>query len=610
MGGIPENTHIPGEQKPVYSNSAQYRVEEGSQSAALAGVRAATGGGVPADKNQNVDYYQQAKELLENNKLSEKDLAEVMNNIKEVDFYHLICMYGYEFNLIARNNPVFFKKIFYSHKESFKRLRYTNFKMFEYIGTTVEDDQLRDKNGNTIDEEGNIIEDKTLAPDYDPYADFYYLYDWDFQTIDSERDKLLGLSKEDRNDITYDSYHATRKIIDDCLAKGDIEPVFGLLHELNNYDFCDLLMNNEGMGKLFLDLSKKEFVYLFSDRFNVVRYLYEKENVAFELIFKSDEDFYLLNEYVAKPRGYFFVRRAIQQILDVKHKWLKLSRMMQKSIEAQLNKEEREKLGPTWMVRWLGNETMDLRHLSAIIELASYDIQSINEKSDVKASCQLFRVAHPILEKAYARIGMYEKNYQNGREEMAVINYFVKTVCLSVLSGGIGGLATAGTAGSYILSTVASTALQGVADLAEDPMNVGNMFQAGGIGFGGTVLENGLISKGVPGPAGKILALTIGVAGNAGIDYARGNLSFASTEEQHDKQLDIALYAYYMAQIGGIDYDSFYNEYYIAKKYPGEKGERQEEIVDKLNELTEGVEYVEKDVDVEEDVEEEEEEEE
>ena len=101
-------------------------------------------------------------------------------------------------------------------------------------------------------------------------------------------------------------------------------------------------MNNKGMRKLFLDLSKKEFVYLFSDRFNVVRYLYEKENVAFELIFKSDEDFYLLNEYVAKPRGYFFVRRAIQQILDVKHKWLKLSRMMQKSIEAQLNKEERE----------------------------------------------------------------------------------------------------------------------------------------------------------------------------------------------------------------------------------------------------------------------------
>ena len=543
----------------------------------------------PQDNNiQNDDAYKEAKEKLENNKISKKDLGDVILKVNEIDFYHLLCTFGYEFNQIARTDLPFFKTIFYKHKDSFKRLRYTSPQMFRYIGNLDDEDELYDEYGNPIDENGNIIEDKKLAMDYDPYADFFYYFDLDFQLIDRDRDRLLNITATNRNDITNDDYHNSRRIIAYHLSRGETQFVIPLLDELNNYDFCDLLMHDRGMRQLIKKLSKEDFVSLFSKRYQALRYLYEKENIAFELIFASEQDFDLLNEQVAKPRGDHFVRRAIQKIIEAQRTWSKLSNIMQKSISQILSAEDREKKAPSWLLKWLGNETMDLRHLSAIISFANNDIQSINEYSDLQQSCILFCQSYPILLKAQQRIDMYQQNYENGKEQFALIDYFVKTVCISVISAGVGAAFTTGLAGSFILSTATSVTLEGINQMADGGWNAGNMGQAAGLGIAGAGAGEFVVRKFAPGPAGKVLAdITFGFVSSVSVDAARGNISLVSTKEKHNKEMDIALYAYYMAQIGGIDYDEDSKEYYVSQELPDEQGEAQKAIVERLNELYE-----------------------
>ena len=126
MGGIPENTHIPGEQRATSSSSSQYNKENGSVSPVVNGVR---GNEVKKERN----YVSEILELFEERRYDYDDLSEQMANINERDFYRLLCVYTNHFVAISKESPNLLSSIYSFHPESFKRLRLSDPDKFNRI---------------------------------------------------------------------------------------------------------------------------------------------------------------------------------------------------------------------------------------------------------------------------------------------------------------------------------------------------------------------------------------------------------------------------------------------------------------------------------------------
>ncbi len=555
MGGIPENTHIPGEQRATSSSSSQYNKENGSVSPVVNGIR---GNEVKKERN----YVSEILELFEERRYDYNDLCEQMANVNEKDFYRLLCVHTNHFVAISKESPNLLSSIYTFHPESFKRLRLSDPDKFNRIISRGGTENPKDGWFSDINEDINT---------YDNFL----------------RAKYTAESPSDKEKLGTNDYHDSRIIVDDVLDRGEYEQALPLMQELNTYDFCDVLIHNYNVGFFLRMISDDEFVSLFSKHRTALFYLYYKENDAFDEILGPFID-QLNSPEITKKKGPVFVRKALDKVLKAKKDWIQLSTRLQSSISNKILADERD-WRPTFLIKWLGNEDMDLHDLYNIIEYAKKDIQSINERSDVQKSCILFAQSFPIITQARERVRIYMKNADNGKEQYDMISSFMKTVCLSVITAGVGSaLSTGSVVMNIVISGAVGATVEGVDQMMTGKYDLGNMAQGTGVGlFGGGVGE-AIAYKFVPGPAKKFLIdVVVGTTASIATDGARGKLSLP--DEEHNYDLDLALYAYYMAKIGGIDYDYENKAYYVSKKLPGEKGEQQEDIVEKINDLLEEV---------------------
>ena len=563
MGDVHQNQLTPERQKNTSSSSSQYSKGNGSVSDVVKGIRNNDTKHTEQGEPKERDYVSEIRELFRNHRYEYDDLSEVLGNVDEKNFYRLLCTDTEHFVAISKESPNLMLSLYSFHPDSFKRLRLTDQAKYKRIVSR----------GGTEDPRTGWMSD--ISEDLDTYDN-------------KLRNAYSEASESEKEELGTESYHDTRIVIDDLLYAGEYETVLPLLHHLNTYDFCDLLLYNDNISFFLRMLSEDEFVELFSNRFKALQYLYFKENEAFDEILGPYVD--LINREIPNKKRFVFVRRALDQVLKAKKDWIKLSERLQSSIHNKILADERD-WRPTFLIKWLGNEDMDLNDLYNIIEYAKKDIKSINEHSDVQKSCLLFAQSFPIITQARERVRIYLKNADNGKEQYDMIHTFMKTVCLSVLSAGVGSaISTGSVLMNVIVSGSVGVTIESVNQMVTGDYDLGNMAQGTGLGlFGGGVGE-AIAYKFVPGPAKKFLIdVVVGTVSSVATDGARGNLSLISTDEEHNYDLDIALYAYYMAKIGGIDYDYEEEQYYVSKKLPGEKGKQQEEIVEKINDLLEKV---------------------
>lgn len=549
----------------IYFNRGQFAPEtaEGQHLVAHELTHVIQGNGRVArqgEDTQDTNYVEKVRELFAENKYDSYELSEPMSNLSEIDFYRLLCTNTNDFQAIGQTDPNFLGTLYYMHKDSFIRLRFSDLKRFSKVFT-------RDDSG----------------PDFDWFEDVFT--DPALHLMDRDRDSSLKISDNDKVELGSDSYHYSRQMIDDMLFEGNYDKVYNLLFELNTYDFSDLLLNNDSMQTFILTLTSDEFVKLFDKHYQALYYLYKKENKAFNTIFDSDFD--LINTRIAQPRRYYFVKNALQQILKAKQAWIELSNKLQKSVREKANSNERDHR-PAFLIEWFGNDDMKLDDLYNIIEYAKKDIQSITPYSDVKESCLRFAQAYPILTQARNRLDIYLQNYDNGAEQYDMIEYFMKTVCISVISAGVGSAVTAGTVANIVVSGATGATLEWFNEATSGTdLDGKNMTQSTALGVvGGIVSETISHLPKVPGPAKRFLIDVIfGSVSSVTADGIRGNTPTVTTKEKHQDEIDIALYAYYASKIGGIDYDNSEHVYYVKEQQSGEEGKQQQEIADKLNSL-------------------------
>lgn len=547
----------------IYFNRGQFAPEttEGQHLVAHELTHVVQGHGMIArqgEDTQDTNYVMKVRELFAEGEHDSYKLSEPMSKLSEIDFYRLLCTNTCDFQAIGENDPNFLGMLYYAHKDSFIRLRFSDLKRFTKVFTREDD----------FDWFGDIFGDPAL------------------HLMDRDRDSALNISGNDQKELGDNSYHDSRQIIDDMLYEGNYDQVYTLLPELNTYDFCDLLLNNDNLLSLIDALSSDEFVKLFDRHYQALYYLYRKENKAFNDIF--DYDFELINTKIAQPRRYYFVKNALQEILKAKQTWIDLSNKLQKSIREKIKSNDRDHR-PTFLIEWLGNDDMKLEDLYNIIEYAKKDIQSITPYSDVKESCLLFARSYPILEQTRNRLDIYLQNYNNGAEQYDLIEYFMKTVCISVISAGVGSVVTTGgVAANLVVSGATGATLEWFNEATSGTdLNGANMAQSTTLGVvGGGVSQIIAHLPKVPGPAKRFLIdVMFGSVSSVAADKVRGNTPTVSTEENHQDKIDIALYAYYASKIGGIDYDESKHMYYVKEQHSGKEGEQQQEIADKLNTL-------------------------
>ena len=561
----------------IYFNRGQYNpnTAEGQRLVAheLAHV-AQSGGKIARDEVEDGDtgsnkHIEKIKYFFAKGNYDYDDLIEPLCALEEHDFYRLLCTNLYDFNQIAKSNPNFIMILANIHADSFIRLRFSDKEKFAQLFTT--------KNGE--------------GPDFESFPELLDINT--YHLIETDKDQLLGITSEKKQELTDNPYHDTRRMVENAVEKMDSDLALALLKKLNTYDFCDLLIKDTSSIHFFINyISDEEFVSLMRHHYRALIYLYKKENKIFNDIFYYK--FEILNKELGKPNRFVFIRDVVEQLLKQKNKLIELCSVLQKDIKTKIHNNNSQFLSSVY--EWFGNETMELEELYDIVNFVKKDLYSISADGNFEKNYVIFTTSFHVIDTTTKRLNIYIHNYINGLKQYETINYFVKTVCFAVLSAGVGTyvgtfVTTQTLTQSVIANAVISTATGGVLELTDEVItgnvNGKNLIQAGGIGTTGGFLR-GIIehTTKASGPFAKILADTLlGTLGTIVGDTARDKVPDMNTSEVHDDIIDAALYGYYASKIGGIKYDEKEKVYYIKTPQSGKEGERQQNLVIKMNNL-------------------------
>ena len=497
------------------------------------------------------------KALCNEKRYKETDFYKKINSLFYSDFYRLLCIHAYEFQSIGYDYPGLLIAIYNRHKEAFISLRFASY------------DLLCD-----------IFTRSPKGFDKKAYSSIYN--DPELRMKDKATNELLNYRDEDKEALLTPEYHDTLDQIGILLYNKKYEEAAELLTIPNTYDFCELLKREGRMPQLMDAISEESYERLFSSQIHALAYLYETDKRTFDKLFLPKLEF--LNLAIARPLGYHFLHPTMRLILDKK---TKLKAVCDGLIAAIYKYHE---IDYRWDYEELGNEDLDLFHVHDIVSKAKKNLGNITEYSNLEQSVALYTEIEAIVAAAALRLDYYRINLQNGVEQRELLDAFTAAVIVSVATaatGGIAGVLGAGAIVSAGVATATSIAVQSFVDVFQDK-NLGlDVLQSGALGAIGDVasaqIAKRILSR-IPGPAGKaVLDIIVGVALSMGADaLSRGSLL---TSEKHDDELDFVLYGYFMAQLGGIDYDESKKLYYLKRPLIAKDYERRKEVVAKLNEL-------------------------
>lgn len=526
-----------------------------------AGKLARESGGRRNCLQEIIDHF----ESLEEDEYERGELDVLTSMIDEYDFDWLLFVHPEYFRKIAKHDPECLRRIYLRKPDSFLRLRHTDPAKLRYIVA---------------------VDEVTLLPRYDYLAGKYWATKLQMTGRESGN---LGITDDDQSNVRDYGYHQARKRVANQLADGEYEYAREQIVAFNNYDFIDLLVHDKDMKKLVWDLTYEEFVSLMRTRFDAVYYLYLNDYHQFQRIF-NDEDCDIINEKIAGPRGRYLVCPTLNKLLYFKGELQKHSKNLQKLISEKDTEHtyfERE------LMKYLGNENLDLKDLKQILRYVDLNLNKIQPKSSRDQARYVFAECRGMVDTVERRLWMYIQNVRNGEAQKKLIDYFTKTVAISVVSvgigAGIGAIYSGGVIFNIAVSGVTSTAIELASQAMDSNYDGENLGKAAATGtLGGAVSEASHLI--IRGPAGRILAdVLIGASASWLGDEVQGSApSWGLPDEVHDDKLDIALFAYYMTQIGGIDYDESKGVYYVKKEVKdrsGKTAKKQHHVVEELNRL-------------------------
>ena len=504
-----------------------------------------------------IDHF----ESLGEDEFERGELAMLTTMIDEYDFDWLLFVHPEYFRKIAEHDPECLGEIYRRKEASFLRLRHIDPAKLLYI---VDVDEI------------------SLLPRYDYLAGLK----WSTKLhMTGKESGDLGITDDDLHNVRDHGYHLARKRVAQQLAAGDDKLALEQIVAFNNYDFIELLVHNDAMKKAVKKLDPAQFVSLMRTRFDAVYYLYLNHYGEFQRIF-NDADCDILNEKIAVPQGLHLVCPTLNTLLVLKKNLLDYSEGLQNLIS---EKDTEYTYFEGELIKYLGNENLDLKDLRQILRYVRSKLFEITDRSPRDEARYIYAECRSMLETIEKRLRMYIQNIKNGEAQKKLIDYFGKTVAVSVLSAGIGAgigaIYTGGVVFNVVVSGVTGTAIELATQAMDSDYRGENLAKAAGTGtLGGAASEAAHLF--IRGPAGRILAdVLIGASASWLGDEVQGSSpSWRLPDEIHDDKLDIALFAYYMTQIGGIDYDDSKGVYYVKKEVDG-RTKQQYHVVEELNRL-------------------------
>ena len=523
-------------------------------------ARETNGGSKMNYRQEIIDHFNNLGE--EEYERGELDMLTSM--ISETDFDWLLFAHPEYFRKIAKYDSECLHRIYLRKPDSFLRLRHTDLDKLRYIVQVDEDVPL---------------------PLYHLLAGKYWVT---ALQLTGKESGDLKITENNREDVQNYDYHVARKRVARQLAEGDTTSALEQIAVFNNYDFMDLLIHNKDMKKLVWNMYYEDFVSLFKTRFDALYYLYLNNYREFARVF-NDEDCDIINKEIADPRGRHLVCPTLQAILASKRDLYVRSKKLEKLISEKDNEHtyfERE------LIKGLGNEELNLKDLRRILDYVSKDLNKITDKSSREDAGFRYAQCRGMVDSVEKRLMMYIQNMNNGEAQKKLMDYFSKTVAISVVSAGIGAGIGAIYSGGLLFDVVASGATGTVIELASQAVTSDysgeNLAKSTGTGAVGGAISHGAHLF-IPGPAGKILAdVLIGASVSWLGDEIQGSTPGWLPDEIHNDKLDIALFAYYMTRIGGIDYDESKGIYYVKKEIKdrwGTSAKEQHHVVEELNRL-------------------------